>query len=200
MADPLLPFVDTFVGNAENFGNVQRPISVSGKPTFKSKQAGLQSARKALGNITNNGSAVGSRKAVFAAENAAQSSSQQQKDVRLEDLVRGGVERPMGATFDEQEARREMSLMDVGTVDAAGHRARVVERAASLCKSLSVGGARRRALIDAVFSVSTPDAMPAFREAEDGRGRGADELVMSRDENDARDLVSKLEIGDIYLP
>ena len=202
MADPILPYRDE---NALEIEFSRQPNSVGRFPSGKQK-AGLQSTRKALGNITNAGDALGPRKAVFAPVSTADATSRSTRtvdkdelgddaDARLDELVRGGLERPMGMVHDEQQATREVALMEVGAVDEARHRAGVLGRAAGLCGSVrGVEEARRRAAVDAVFSCpfDTGVERDVFYERE--------ELV-----EDAEDALGVLDddlcnLGDVVLP
>ena len=55
----------------------------------------------------------------------------------VEELVRGGVESAAGMTHDEQQALKEMALMDVGCAgmgEAGAYKGLVADHVASLCR------------------------------------------------------------------
>jgi len=200
--DPILPYRDENAGlEAIEF---RQQNSVGRFPS--GKQAGLQSARKALGNITNAGKAAGPRKAVIAPVEAIRKSTattsrsvdkdelEDDADARLDALVRGGLERPMGMVHDEQQATREVALMEVGAVDVARHGAGVLKRAAGLCGSVrGVEEARRRAAVDAVFSCPFDSGVDRDMFEREELVEGAEDILGVLDD----DLCN---LGDVVLP
>ncbi len=132
-------------------------------PGFGGGKRALPGSRRALGNITNNNGGVQSAKqAVFrevSADTSTGNGDMSRPDTSgrtyeaacVDELMRGGMECSAGMGWDEQQAVREMELMDAGVVDAAGHEAVLCSRAVSLCKGVQgTDEARRREAIDAV--------------------------------------------------
>lgn len=123
----------------------------------------LSGSRRALGNITNNNGGVQcAKQAVFREVSTDPSvgnrdisrpdtSGRTYEEACIDELMRGGVECSAGRGWDEQQAVREMELMDAGAVDAAGLEAVLCSQAISLCESVQgTDEAHRRRVIDAV--------------------------------------------------
>ena len=136
-------------------------------PGFGGGKRALSGSRRALGNITNNNGGVQSAKQAVSREVSGDpreretntgptTSTSGRKGTHeaacIDELMRGGVERSAGMGWDEQQALREMELMDAGVVDVAGHDALLRARVAGLCKSVQgTEEARRREAIDAAI-------------------------------------------------
>lgn len=155
-------------------GQAQRPReNLQPLSGFGAGKRALSGTRQALGNITNNGSVQVAKQAISREvlvgndkhgrqgkhesvetrqERVVSTSGRTDEEACVDELMRGGMERPAGSTWDVQVAGREMELMDKGSVDAAGHLAAAQARVVGLCRSLQdVGEAHRREAIDAVF-------------------------------------------------
>lgn len=125
---------------------------------------GAASARKALGNITNNNGGLSTgikqgqnsenfqgrellniRKDVRLSDsqtgsvslNAPFTRKESQRESRLDDLVRGGIESSAGPTWDQQEALKDLALGGSGlSFDVTGHQKMLRRQIEKICSDL----------------------------------------------------------------